>query len=153
MGISTLRKIFVFCGVGLALATGFFLFGAEEEQKPPLTAQAMDDEEGPDLLERGRRNARVTVTVKDDVWNKIRVESAVLDNQDIRLKKKADLFGYKGQLKTTLPPGQYDLRWTVTKPAARNQRITLSFHKTINVPRRGGDVRVEINGQNASVSL
>jgi len=151
MGAFRLRNLMVFCGVGLALATGFFLFGQEENQGVVAQEEMPGDE--PDLLERGRRGARVTVYVKDDRWSDIRVVSAALEGQDVRMKKHSNFFGIKGELKTNLPPGTYTIRWTVTKPAARKQRITLSFNKTFTIPRRDGSITITIEGQNATISL
>lgn len=164
----THKKILLFSGICVALTAAFFIFELADTQ--PLSAQVIDEnpeetyssEEGEsegllgkssdDLLGRRRGKTYVTVRVKDDLWGRVRVESAELEGRNIRLKRNPDVFGTKGSLTVQLSPGSYTLRWTVTKPGPRRgNRITLSFRKRITVSRNRGSVNVIINGQNATV--
>lgn len=154
----TLKKFTLFFGIGLTALLAFFIFEAAESR--PLSAQVMeeepqavavDQEDGPDLLEIRLGKAYVTIKVKDDAWGRVRVESAALEGRRIHLQKRPNIFGQRGTLNVRLAPGKYTLRWTVTKPAAKGHRITLSFRKTFTVRPRAGRVTVVINGQHATV--
>ncbi len=154
----TIKKFSLFCGVGLALLLGFFIFEAAESR--PLSAQVVEEEplsteetqdDAPDILEKRQGRAYVTIKVKDDTWSRVRVERASLEGRRIRLQKRPNIFGQRGTLNARLAPGEYTVRWTVTKPAVRGHRITLSFRKTFTVSKRSNRVTVVINGQNATV--
>ncbi len=141
------QKLLAIGGVSLTLIAVFLLTGVVES--PTLSSQAEDD--GSDLLlGKKRGHVHVSIQVKDDLWNDVQVVSATVEGHDVHLKKKANIFGQKGTLETHLTPGMHAVRWTVTKPASRSNRITLSFQKDFKVPKKGS-VTVVITGQKASV--
>jgi hypothetical protein len=145
------KTLLMHCGIGVAVLVGTFFFVAETR---PLAAQVEDesDGDGSDDLLGGKRHGkgRVSIRLRDDSWGDVRIESAALEGRDIRIRRRANIFGLKGSLDTNLEPGSYTLRWTVTKPAARGNRITLSFQKTFTV-RRGRTITVTVTGQKATV--
>jgi hypothetical protein len=143
-------KLISYCGIGLVVAAIALLSGVVES--PTLSAQVEDEnlETGPDLLGKKHGKTHVQIRVRDDLWNDVHIESAALDGKDVRLHRKSNIFGLRGTLDTQLAPGDYTVRWTVTKPSSKGHRITLSFQKTFRVSRKGG-VTVVITGQKASV--
>jgi hypothetical protein len=143
-----MKKILLYSAAVL-IAIGAFVW-VQVIQSPDLSAQTIDENvlDNPlDLLSKGYRKRTVTIKVKDDRRSQTRVESAALEDQEIRVHKKANFWGEKGKLSTKLAPGTYTLRWTVTKPARHGDRITLSFQRSVRVKNR--DITVVIEGQNA----
>ncbi|HSW72154.1 MAG TPA: hypothetical protein VLG44_01945 [Chlamydiales bacterium] len=139
------RKSYYSIGIIVVLAVYVFAHTAET-RKAMAAVEQVQVENNPEA-KRGKYT--VTVRVRDDAWNKVRVESAVLENQDIPLQHKANLFGVKGTAFVRLNPGEYTLRWTITKPSSKGNRITLSFHKNVRVKKN--DRLVVIRGQHAYI--
>lgn len=144
-----IKPVFMGCCVVVALALATLIM----IEDPPLSAENL--QEAPVVGAKVDRNrygkADVTIRVKDDNWSGTKVVSAALDGRDIRLHKRANVFGLKGTMNTRLPQGDYVVRWTVTKPSSKGNRITLSFSKSFRINRYTERVTVVINGQKASV--
>lgn len=145
------KTILMHCGIGLVLLVGTFFFVSETR---PLAAQ-VDDEDSEiasssDLLGKRQGKGYVSIRLRDDSWGNVRIVSASVDGRNIRLRKRSNLVGLKGSLDVYMEPGDYTLRWTVTKYAARGNRITLSFKRDFTV-RRGKNVTIVVTGQKSTV--
>lgn len=137
----------LYYGIAIVIVLAVYVFAQTAETRKLSAKQDQLVVDEGTTAKKGKYT--VTIRVRDDVWNKTRVESASLEGQDIRIHHKANIFGVKGSTEMRLAPGEYSLRWTVTKPSVGGNRITLSFHKNVKVTRRG--VLVVIRGQNANV--
>lgn len=133
--------------IGIIVVLAVYVFAHTAETRKAMAAQEQEQVENNPEAKRGKYT--VTVRVRDDAWNKVRVESAVLENHDIHLQHKANLFGVKGTAYIRLAPGEYTLRWSITKPSSKGNRITLSFHKNVRVTNK--DRLVVIRGQHAYI--
>lgn len=141
-----MKKKSYYYSIGIVVVLAVYVFAHTAETRKAMAAQETVVDSSQDA-KRGKYT--VVVRVRDDAWNKVRVESAVLENQNIPMQHKANLFGVKGEAYIRLAPGEYSLRWTVTKPSTKGNRITLSFHKNVRVTKK--DRLVVIRGQHAYI--
>jgi hypothetical protein len=142
-----IKNVLLCSSVGLCVFFGFKLF--EGIESTPLSAETVDDEE--ELLGKKRGKAYVSVRVEDDFWNHVTIDSASLEDQNIKLNKHANLFGLRGTLNTYMAPGKYTVWWTITKSSKHGQKVTLSYSKNFSISNRDKKVSVTIHGERASI--
>jgi hypothetical protein len=94
---------------------------------------------------------RIEILVKDSPeLGGVQIEKVTFNGEELPLKPR-DIYGNRGSSSFQLPPGKYELRWTVQ----RDKKIwprTITHEEIVTIDRRDQWIQVSIEGEKASIN-